>query len=452
MVRWQHAKEILKESLPASTFSLWIEPLRCARATEEAVELEGPDRFFCSWVKDNYLERIQQAMQGGAERTIAVSFAVETAGSAAPEVKMPVRAESASQMRLPAMPLKCGSVRTLHPRYTFDEFLVGECNALARNACESLANGDTGLGRYLYIGGGTGLGKSHLSHAVAHHVTNHYPQTRIQYLTARQLTGELVKALKNHAMEGFKERFHHQCDILLLDDVHTLTGRVKTQEELEVALDVLMETGKRIIFTGAMPPKDIPDMDARVRSRLSAGLITQISAPDLETRSRIITHKARGKNLELKEELVLYMAEHLTGDIRQIESAVVGLKAKCSLTRTLPDVDMVREVLAGIVSQQNVLTAEIIRDFLARQFKISSEEMLSKCRKKSIAFPRQISMYLSRKMTDQPLSDIGRAFNRDHSTVVHAIRVITDAIARQASVRGQVDLLTKRLQQKYRPS
>lgn len=450
MMRWQHAKEILKETLPAATFSLWIEPLKCARITEEAVELEGPDRFFCSWVQDNYLDRIREAIQDGAEpRNIAITFAVETSGGASPSVKVPVSTEVASQMRLPAMPLKCGSIRTLHPRYTFEEFMVGASNALARNACESLANGDTGLGRYLYIDGGTGLGKSHLSHAVAHHVINHYPQTRIQYLTARQLTGELVKALKNHAMDSFKDRFHRQCDILLLDDVHTLTGRVKTQEELEVALDVLMETGKRIIFTGAMPPKDIPDMDSRIRSRLSAGLITQISAPDLETRVRIITHKAKGKNLELDEELVLYMAEQLTGDIRQIESAVVGLKAKCSLSGGLPDLDMVREVLASIVSQQNVLTAEIIRDFLARQFKISGEEMQSKSRKKSIAFPRQISMYLSRKMTDQPLVDIGRAFNRDHSTVVHAIRVITDSIARNASVRGQVDLLTKRLQQKY---
>lgn len=450
-MRWQQAKEILRESLSESTFSLWIEPLRCAQATDEKVVLEGPDRFFCSWVQDNYMERIQQAMQNGAERTIAVSFAVDASGRPCSAAIVPMNSEGASQMRLPSIPLKCSSVRTLHPRYTFDEFMVGECNALARNACESLANGDTRLGRYLYIGGGTGLGKSHLSHAVAHHVTMHFPQTRIQYLTARQLTGELVKALRSNAMEGFKDRFHKQCDILLLDDVHTLTGRVKTQEELEAALDVLMETGKRIIFTGAMAPKDIPDMDARVRSRLSAGLITQVSTPDVETRVRIITHKAKGKNLELPEELVLYMAEHLTGDIRQIESAVVGLKAKCSLKRVLPDLDMVREVLAGIVSQQNsALTAEIIRDFLARQFKISSEDMQSKSRKKSIAFPRQMSMYLSRKMTDQPLVDIGRAFNRDHSTVIHAIRVITESIARSASVRGQVDLLGKRLQQKYR--
>lgn len=449
MTRWQQAKEILKESLPASTFSLWIEPLRCARATDETVVLEGPDRFFCSWVQENYLERIQRAVQGGGEQTIAVSFAVDTSGSPS-MVKVPVDSEGASQMRLPSMPLKCGNVRTLHPRYTFDEFMVGECNALARNACESLANGDTALGRFLYIGGGTGLGKSHLSHAVAHHVIDHYPQTRLQYLTARQLTSELVKALKSNAMERFKDRFHNQCDILLLDDVHTLTGRVKTQEELEAALDVLMETGKRIIFTGAMPPKDIPNMDARVRSRLSAGLITQLNSPDLETRIRIITHKAKGKNLELPEGLVQYMAEQLTGDIRQIESAVVGLKAKCSLNRALPDLDMVREVLASIISQENTLTAEVIRDFLARQFKISSEEMLSKSRKRNIAFPRQISMYLSRKMTDQPLADIGRAFNRDHSTVVHAIRVITDSIARSASVRGQVELLSKRLQQKYR--
>ena len=447
MTLWHDAKEILKDSLPSSSFSLWIEPLKCINYNADAVELGGPDRFFCSWVAENYLDNIHQALVKSGAGQVSIRFSVDTSVPALP--KIPETKKAGEQMRLPAMPLRCVNTRTLHPRYTFDEFMVGECNELARNACESLANGNTDLGRYLYIGGGTGLGKSHLSHAVAHHVVNHYPETRLHYLTARQLTSELVRALKNNAMERFKEKFHNQCDILLLDDVHTLTGRMKTQEELEAALDVLMETGKRIIFTGALPPKDIPDMDNRVRSRLSAGLITQLNAPDFKTRVLIIKHKASGKNLRLSEELVNFMAEKLTGDVRQVESAVIGLRAKSSLLRVEPDLDMVREVLSGIISHDYALTTEIIRDFLAKQFKVSIQELQSKSRKKSIAFPRQVSMYLSRKMTDQPLVDIGRAFNRDHSTVVHAIRVIGDAIARNASVRGQIDLLSKRLKQKY---
>jgi len=446
MMRWQRAKEILKDSMPASSFSLWIEPLHCLDANLESVALAGPDRFFCSWVSDNYMNSINQAFEKSGAGAVQVRVVVDAV--AAPPIRVPGTESKGEQLRLPSLPLRCSTIRTLHPRYTFDEFMVGESNALAKNACESLANGKTDLGRYLYIEGGTGLGKSHLSHAVAHHVMRHYPDTRLHYLTARQLTSELVRALKENAMEKFKDKFHHQCDILLLDDVHILTGRVKTQEELEAALDVLMETGKRIIFTGAMPPKDIPDMDARMRSRLSAGLITHITSPDLDTRILIIKHKAKSKNLELSEDLVTYMAERLTGDVRQIESAVIGLRAKSSLLKTSPDKDMVRQVLVGIVCQQNTLTVETIRDFLAKQFKISVQDMQSKSRKKCIAFPRQVSMYLSRKMTDLPLVDIGRAFNRDHSTVVHAIRVITEAVARNASVRGQVDLLSKKLQAK----
>jgi len=444
---WQGAKEILKDSMPASSFSLWIEPLKCINLQADVLELGGPDRFFCSWVAENYRDTIRQAFEksGAGQMTVRITVdASATEAAQAPESKA-----AGTQMRLPAMPLRCVNTRSLHPRYTFDEFMVGECNELARNACESLANGNTDLGRFLYIGGGTGLGKSHLSHAVAHHVINHYPDTRLHYLTARQLTSEMVGALKNNAMDRFKEKFHNQCDILLLDDVHILTGRVKTQDELEALLDVLMESGKRIIFTGAMPPKDIPDMDNRVRSRLSAGLITQLKSPDSKTRVLIIRHKAKSKNLRLSDDLVNYMAEKLTGDVRQVESAIIGLRAKSSLLQVEPDLDMVREVLAGIVSQENSLTAEIIRDFLARQFKITIEELQSKSRKRAIAFPRQVSMYLARKMTDQPLSDIGRAFNRDHSTVVHAVRVIGDNIARNASVRGQIDLLSKRLQQKF---
>ncbi|HSR36193.1 MAG TPA: chromosomal replication initiator protein DnaA, partial [Desulfurivibrionaceae bacterium] len=395
---------------------------------------------------DNYLKEIESAVEQAGFPAVTVRFAVDAAMAEAAAVSPAGHGE---QLRLPAMPEGRSHVRTLHPRYTFDEFMVGEANALAFSACEAIANGDTAVGPCVYIHSGTGLGKSHLTHAVAHHLLNHSPNLRLHYLTSQQLTAEVVRHIKQNTMEHFKEKYHRQCDVLLMEDVHTLAGRTKTQSELAEAVDVLMEGGRRIIFTGAVAPREIPNMDVGMRSRLSAGLITSINPPDLRTRRLIILRKAAYHNLGLGEELVDYLAEHVKGDIRRVESAIIGLKAKANLLKTAPGLEMVKEVVAAIVGQHLRLSSVLIRDFVARQFQVPVAEMQSKSRKKSVAFPRQVAMFLARKLTDEALSDIGKSLNRDHSTVVHSIRVITEAIARDGSIRGQVDHLSERLIKKY---
>ncbi|MCK5340986.1 MAG: chromosomal replication initiator protein DnaA [Desulfobulbaceae bacterium] len=444
---WQKIKSKMQERLPSGTYSLWIEPLKCVRADDTYLDLVGPDRFFCSWVSENYQPLMDEILKSLQREGVEIRFS-----SSAPvdDSSVPALPDNRGrQLKLPSMRQCNTTIRTLHPRYTFDEFVVGESNILAQSACEAIANGDIALGRCLYIGAGTGLGKSHLSHAVAHHLLENSPNVRLHYLTAQQLTTEMVKALKEKTMEQFKEKYHNQCDVLLLEDVHSLAGRVKTQEELAAAVDVLMETGKRIIYTGAVKPRQIPDIGEGFRSRLSAGLITTINPPDAETRHLIIRRKAKNKGLLLSDELVEFMSENVKGDIRKIESAIVGLKAKACLLKVAPDLDMVKEVISDILGQSSVLTVDLIRDFLASQFRVSVHDLRSKSRKKSIAFPRQLSMYFARKLTEQPLSEIGRAFNRDHSTVVHSIRVITEMVARNGSVRGQVEHLDKKLAQKF---
>lgn len=438
---WQDVREVLRRNLPESVFALWIEPLQCRLADRQTLELAGPDRFFCSWVADNYQKEIEAALVSAGFPGVSVRFAVDAAAAE--------RASQGEQLRLPAMPEGRSHVRTLHPRYTFDEFMVGESNALAFSACEAIANGDTGMGPCVFIHSGTGLGKSHLTHAVAHHLVNHSPNLRLHYLTSQQLTAEVVRHIKSNTMEHFKEKYHRQCDVLLMEDVHALAGRVKTQAELAEAIDVLMETGRRIIFTGSLAPRDIPNLDVGMRSRFSAGLITSINPPDMRTRRLIIVHKARYHRLSLTEELVDYLAEHVKGDIRRVESAIIGLKAKANLLKASPNLDMVKEVVAAIVGQHLRLSSGAIRDFVARQFQVSVADMQSKSRKKAVAFPRQISMFLARKLTDEALSDIGKAMNRDHSTVVHSIRVITEGIARNGSIRGQIEHLSERIIKKY---
>jgi len=441
---WQRVKSVLSQKFSDSDFKLWIEPLQCVHDDAQRVELSGPDPYFCSWVRNNYLTHIQDALQDVGFTGEAVRLSVSETRKAQPLLPEPEKKQS--QLRLPSMPVARSTVRTLHPRYTFPEFMVGESNALAYSACEAMANGDSTLSPCLFIEAGTGLGKSHLTHAVAHHITSHSPGTRLHYVTSQQLTSEMVRSIKNNTMDQFKEKYHHQCDVLLMEDVQSLAGRTKTQAELAEALDVLMDCGKRVIFTGAVSPRNIPDMDDGVRSRLSSGLVTTINPPDRRTRCLIIERKARNNKLALSGEIVEFLADRIQGDIRRVESAIIGLKAKASLHKTAPDMDMVKEIVATIIGQRQELSAVLIRNFVAGQFNVSIEDLQSKGRKKTIAFPRQVSMYLARKLTEEALSEIGKAFNRDHSTVVHSIRVITEAIVRSGSIRGQVEHLVERLE------
>ncbi len=440
---WQRVKSVLSQKISDQDFKLWIEPLQCVHDDAQSIELAGPDPYFCSWIRENYLTDIQGALQEVGFTGKAVRLSVSETRPKQP--LLPQQAKKQSQLRLPSMPVARSTVRTLHPRYTFSEFMVGESNALAYSACEAIANGDSSLSPCLFIEAGTGLGKSHLTHAVAHHITSHSPGTRLHYVTSQQLTSEMVRSIKNNTMEQFKEKYHNQCDVLLMEDVQSLAGRTKTQAELAEALDVLMDCGKRVIFTGAVSPRNIPDIDDGVRSRLSSGLVTTINPPDRRTRCLIIERKARNSKLDLSGEIVEFLADRIQGDIRRVESAIIGLKAKASLHKTVPDMDMVKEIVTAIIGQRQELSAVLIRNFVAGQFNVSSEDLQSKGRKKTIAFPRQVSMYLARKLTEEALSEIGKAFNRDHSTVVHSIRVITEAIVRSGSIRGQVEHLVERL-------
>jgi chromosomal replication initiator protein len=444
---WARIKKLMKESLPASTYALWIEPLAYVGQDRDILRLAGPDQFFCSWVAENFQPLFEEALQIVGKEGMHVRFVVQKSTAAEPEAE--AEKKERTQLRLPSMSKARSFIRALHPRYTFEEFVVGESNALAHSACQAIANGDTSLSRCLYIEAGTGLGKSHLTHAVAHHILNQAPAIRLHYVNAQQVTSEMVRHIKNNAMEQFKEKYQKNCDILLMEDVHVLAGRTKTQSELAETLDILMEGGKMIIFTGSLVPRDIPDIDTGFRSRLSSGLITSINPPDLPTRTSIIRRKAKNSSLALSGDLIDFLAENIRGDIRQVESAIVGLKAKSCLLKADPDLNMVREVIRNIVGKQPDLSVEVIRDFVASQFKVTVKDLQSRSRKKNVTFPRQIGMYLGRKLTEQGLGNIGQAFNRDHSTVVHSIRVITEAMARSASIRGQVEHLCDKLKKRF---
>ena len=438
---WKTIKQSLNDHLPESEFCLWIQPITCVKEDEDGLELACPDHFFSNWVEERYLGLIKSRIGEISNDPVAVRLTVDE------NTPLQIEHDGSGQLRLPGVRTGKTHVRSLHPAYTFDQFMVGESNMLARSACDAIASNNLSFGNCLFMNSDTGLGKSHLTQGVVHQVMQSAPATRMQYLTAQQFSAEMVKGIRNKTMEQFSGKFINGCDILLVEDVHTLTGKSKTQEELNNVLDYLIKSGKRVVLTSAVPPRKLKGLDEDFRSRMTSGLVTSIEAPEYATRVSIIRHKAERSDLALTDELVDFLASNLHGDIRRTESALIGIKAKSCLRGAVPDMALVREVLHGMVGSPATLTGQTIRDFVGCQFNVSVEELQSRSRKRAVTFPRQVAMFLTRKYTRESLADIGSYYNRDHSTVLHAIKVITRDMSRKTSIREQMELLCSKLKQ-----
>jgi chromosomal replication initiator protein len=251
---WNTIKTSLHNALPENEFGLWIKPLECRRQDDQGLELVGPDRFFCAWVEDRYLDLIRKKAE-----ELGMIANVRNCRLPTPHATS-ARQNRTGQLRLPGT--TGGSrLRSLHPAFTFEQFMVGESNLLARSACKALATGDSTFGNCLFMNSSTGLGKSHLTQAVVHQVLRSAPATRLHYLTAQQFSAEMVKGIRSNTMEQFSRKYVNNCDMLLVEDVHTLTGKNKTQEELNTILDYLIKSGRRVILTSALPPNKLPGID-----------------------------------------------------------------------------------------------------------------------------------------------------------------------------------------------
>jgi len=436
---WDRAKERLQDILSDNVYTLWIEPVTVQERDGSCLSLACPDRYFGAYITQNYLELISKVV---AEIDAGIET-VRINGSC----RAPAQRSEPLQLRLPSLPEGPSSVRALHPRYTFDDFMVGESNMLAQSACRSMSRLEDTIGPCLYINSTTGLGKTHLTHAIAHQILGASPLARLQYLTAQQFAAEMVHNIKSNAMDVFKRKYHDQCDILLVEDVQSLTGKKKTQQELNEVLDTLIKLGKRVVMTADKSPRDLIGIDDDFRSRMSSGLITCIQKPDLDTRYRIIRRKAQQQKIELAEAHVDYLAQHVKGDVRRIESAIIAISARAALQQGRIDDRLVEDVVRFLVGSPRSMSAQAICELVGRQFKVSLNDLQSRSRKKSIAFPRQVAMYLSRKHTEETLADIGKVFNRDHSTVMHAIKVVSGLSRRDNSISAQLELLSNKVRQ-----
>ncbi len=432
---WQEIKDSLKDRVPENDYKLWIKPIECQEQSNEVLKLIGPDRFFCAWINDRYLPLIESRAKEFGYSSIIL------APGAAPK--------KAKQMDLPGVRRSGSTFRSLHPGYVFDQFTTGKSNLIARSICQAIATGDTTYGNCLFINSATGLGKSHLTQAVAHSLLDKSPSSRLRYLTAQQFSAEMVRGIQARKMDTFVKKYT-SCDVLLVEDVHTLTGKSKTQEELNVILDYLLKADKRVVFTSAVKPQDIKGLDDEFRSRMSAGFVAQIDRPSYNTRSNIIRQKANNHNLPLSSDHIDIIAQSLHSDVRRIENAILGIKARADLLHDPVTTDLVKKVIYDLVGDLIKINSDSILSFICDQFKVTKDDLQSRSRQQAIAFPRQVAMYLTRKHTDLSLSNIGRIYNRDHATVLYAIKAVTKGISVKTSTRRQLELLNKKFKADHR--
>jgi chromosomal replication initiator protein len=349
------------------------------------------------------------------------------------------------QLPLPNENVRHCNGRYLRRDFTFDQFVVGSNNEFAYSASLSLASRRDSQQNALFLLSKTGMGKSHLSQAIGHHVLSIHPRDRVYYITAEDFSNEMVRAYRHKSIDQFKEKYRNQCDVLLLEDVHYLSGKERTQIELALTLDTLFESGKRIIFSGCYLPAEIPKLNDKLRSRLSCGLISNIEPPNFRTRVRILQKKVGLYDYRLPENVIHYLAGELTDDVRQLESGLNGVAAKSSLLGIPVDVSLAESVVSNIVRQRKRITIDVIKKLVCKYYNVDLEDIASRSRKQNFVRPRQIAIYLARRYTDAPLQTIGKSFNRYHATALHSINCIERGLKKDSSIQKQVGFFCQKL-------
>lgn len=430
---WQHCLAFFEKELGQQQFVTWIQPLECT-VTGTVVTVTAPNRFVQRWVKD----RFQAKILGIAHERLGDSATVELilAGKTTRPAAVPI-APAEPMVSRPAPPVR--DVSRLNPSFTFDTFVTGKANDLARAAARQVAEKPGAAYNPLFVYGGVGLGKTHLIHAIGNHLRAHAPESKIRYIHAEQYVSDVVRAYQHKAFDDFK-RYYHSLDLLLIDDIQFFSGKNRTQEEFFYAFNALVEAHKQVIITCDTYPKEISGMENRLISRFGWGLTVAVEPPELEMRVAILLKKAEADGLALDENVAFFIAKHIQSNIRELEGALKRVLAYSRFTGQSITVDLAREALRDVLASQNrQVSIENIQRTVADYYKIKVSEMYSKKRTRNVARPRQVAMALAKELTQMSLPDIGEAFGgRDHTTVLHACRKI--AQLRSTSNEMTVDI------------
>lgn len=438
---WNNVKSVIRENIPGHSYKMWIEPLEFNRTADGVLVLSVPNSFSKKRVQDHYGSLIDSELKKIAGDHC--SYIIEICGEKRAGRNKP---HNNHQLPLPNANIQPHYGRFLRKDFTFDQFVVGGNNEFAFTASLSLASKNNSQQSSLFLLSKTGMGKSHLAQAVGHHVISQSPSERVYYITAEDFSNEMVQAFRNDSIDKFKNKYRKECDVLLLEDVHYLGGKERTQIELALTLDTLMNSDKKIIFSSCYLPGDIPKLHDKLKSRFSYGIISAIEPPNFRTRVRILQRKALLNGFQVPEEIIHYLASELNEDVRQLESGLIGITAKSSLMGIPIDLDLAEGVVKNIVLHKKNITIDVIKKLVCKHFNIALADIVSNSRKQTFTHPRQIAIYLSRRYTDSPLQTIGKSFNRYHATALHSIGVVERGIKENSSLRKQVDYFSQKLE------
>ncbi len=428
---WQEALARIETQLSKPSFEAFLKAMRPVALDQDVFVFSVPSLFAKEWLESRYRGLITETLREVLTRGVDIRFVVADGE--------PASAPPPRDQPRPGAP----DDPAVRGKYTFETFVVGTGNRFAHAAAHAVAEAPARAYNPLFIYGGVGLGKTHLLQAIGHHVLTHKHLARVTYVSSERFTNEMINAIRDDKMVEFRSKYRN-VDVLLIDDIQFLAGKERTQEEFFHTFNTLHESSRQLIISSDRPPREIPTLEDRLRSRFEWGLIADIQPPDLETRIAILRKKAEVDAISLPDEVAQYIAQRISSNIRELEGALSRLRAHAEMTRVPISIDLATEVLKELIPQARIrpVTIVTIQRAVAEFFGIRIEEMRAKRRTKGVAFPRQVAMYLSRELTDASLPRIGEEFGgRDHTTVMHACDRVKNALTQDAHLAAGVKSL-----------
>jgi chromosomal replication initiator protein len=429
---WQHVLDILKNELDDHNYQTWVNAARPIAYHDGTLVISTLNEFTRDWLETRFSSLIRSQLESVLKQNITLRF-ITADGKDSFTVSQDVVEEHIPQ---------------LNPKYTFDTFVIGNSNRLAHAACQAVAEKPSKAYNPLFIYGGVGLGKTHLMHAIGNFVTINNKSCRVVYVSSETFTNEMITSIRYDTTLDFRNKYRN-IDVLLVDDIQFLAGKEGTQEEFFHTFNTLYENSKQIIISSDRPPKEIPTLEDRLRSRFEWGLIVDIQTPDLETRGAILQKKAQLEHLSLPDDVIIFIATHVKSNIRELEGALSRVIAYGLLNQKEIDLELTNEALKDLLSpdKPKYITIPMIQKMVAQYYNLKIEDFKARRRTRTVAYPRQIAMYLARELTDASLPKIGQEFGgRDHTTVIHACDKIKDDMINDEAISSTVEEIIKRLQ------
>ncbi len=442
---WIKTLNIIKGELTEVSFNTWIRSIIPISVDDNTIQLEVPNDFTRGILESRYRDLIVNAIKLITSKKYSIVFLIASEDTSENE-----KTATNQKQKNSNIVVNDEMSSTLNPKYTFSSFVIGNSNRFAHAASLAVAEAPAKAYNPLFIYGGVGLGKTHLMHAIGHYILQNNPKSKVVYVSSEKFTNELINSIKDDKTVEFRNKYRN-VDVLLIDDSQFIAGKERTQEEFFHTFNDLHEANKQIILSSDRPPKEISTLEERLRSRFEWGLIADIQAPDFETRIAILKKKADVENLNIPNEVMVYIANKIKSNIRELEGALIRIVAYSSLTNKDISVELAAEALKDIISneQNKPVTIDLIQDVIANYFSLKIEDLKSSRRTRNIAYPRQIAMYLSRKLTDMSLPKIGEEFGgRDHTTVIHAYEKISNSLKKDESLKNVINDLTKKINNK----